>query len=152
MTPQEAQQFRALLEARGFKQVPKDHWIYSEGPSTHFIPPKPPASAKGNTLAQKLMVELKQASRDEESLDATDVESILESEDGKSVRWVSSTWIEPELVNLFVCSAGAEPITVIATHHGDRGVLERVSGPWKSFASAKKSFGKVREGWSDMTG
>lgn len=27
------------LEAAGFKEVPKDHWIYSEGASTHLLPP-----------------------------------------------------------------------------------------------------------------
>ena len=30
---------REKLEAAGCKEVPKDHWIYSEGASTHFLPP-----------------------------------------------------------------------------------------------------------------
>lgn len=40
----------ALLRARGVPMAPKDHWIYSEGSSTTFLPPTSRKSArKGST-------------------------------------------------------------------------------------------------------
>ncbi len=38
---QMAQTFRQQLEAAGFKTVPDNHWIYSEGPSIILIPIEP---------------------------------------------------------------------------------------------------------------
>jgi hypothetical protein len=138
------------LQEAGCKEVPKDHWIYSEGPSITLIQSRPPVPPYANTLAQRLMVELREARRDSQPLDATEVESLLEMDESEAVTWVASNWIEQELINIFICSAGTEPKTVIATHHGDRGVLQNFSGPWDSGESAKSSFGKVQEAWTDL--
>lgn len=145
------QSFKQKLEAAGFNEAPKDHWIYSEGPSISLIRSRPPVPPKANSLAKRLMVALKEARSDVQSLDATDVESFLEIEDGEAVAWVASNWIEQELINIFVCSTGAEPKTAIATHHGERGVLQNFGGPWDSVESAKSSFGEVPEAWTDLS-
>lgn len=147
--PQIKQTLNEKLEAAGCKKVPDDHWIYSEGASTHFLSRKLPPEP--NKLAQRLIVELTQSCRDEISVDATDVESMLDLDEGESITWVSSTWIEPELVNLFTCAEGQEPISVVATHHGDRGVLMRVSDAFETVAATKEYYGNVPEGWTDMT-
>jgi hypothetical protein len=85
------------------------------------------------------------------SLDASDVASLIElDEDAESVGWISSTWIEPRAVNLHICTIKGEPDNVFATEHGDRGVLVEINGPWSSIEEAKKSYGFVKEGWSDV--
>jgi len=40
MSDQPDNPFRRILAERGIKPLPADHWIYSEGPSTVFLPPK----------------------------------------------------------------------------------------------------------------
>lgn len=42
------------LEAAGCKEVPKDHWIYSEGASTHFsLPTSQPSESKASESTTK---------------------------------------------------------------------------------------------------
>ena len=151
------------------KQLPDDHWIYDEGASITFIAPTPgpraltsrpqpaaPGVAKGvrklrpNATATRLLEALHEARRDEEEMSGDEVPDVIELEDGESVEWVASTYANERLINLFVCRAEGEPATVLATEHGDRGVVQSVDGPWGSVEAAKASYGRVPEGWSDL--
>jgi hypothetical protein len=87
---QMATTLRQQLEAAGFKTVPDNQWIYSEGPLFILIPPRPSVPLKANTLAQRLLVELSQARREAHPVDATDVESLLEAKVGEAVTWAPS--------------------------------------------------------------
>jgi hypothetical protein len=162
---------RQLCEERGIKTAAPDHWIYSEGASATLIPtavsftepptaempakrtrkPKaPPPPAVWNSTAIKLRDALKEASRDGESISGDDVPDYIELEDTEAVEWVASTYIEPDLINLFVCRAVGEPETVLSCQHGSQGSVDLVDGPWATLKAAKTSFGRVREGWSDL--
>jgi hypothetical protein len=88
--------------------------------------------------------------RQDERISADDVGQLIELEHGEQVDWVSSTWMAPDLVNLFTCGTGAEPMTIVATRHGDRGVLVGIDGPWNSIDDAKNALGEAPEGWSDV--
>lgn len=162
---------KKVLKKHGIKTVPADHWIYSEGASATLLPtaielteqpaaekparrvrkPKaPPPPANWNSTAVKLRDALKEAGRDGESISGDDVPNYIELEDTEEVEWVASTYIEPSLVNIYVCRAQGEPETFLASQHGDEGALDLVDGPWASLKAAKASFGRVREGWSDL--
>ena len=151
------------------KQLPADHWIYDERASITFIAPSlgPGAlitrpqqaasdDAKGvgklrpNATAARLLEALHEARRDEEEMSGDEVPDVIELEDGESVEWVASTYANERLINLFVCRAAGEPATVLATEHGDRGVVQSAGGPWGSVEAAKASYGRVPEGWSDL--
>ena len=153
----------------GMNQVPDDHWIYDEGASITFIAPTPgpgslisrprkaaPGVAKGvgklrpNATATRLLEALCEAMRGNEAMSGDDVPDVIELEDGEEVEWVASTYAHEQLINLFVCRAAGEPETLLATEHGDRGVLQSVDGPWGSVEAAKASYGPVPEGWSDL--
>ena len=67
----------------------------------------------------KLRDALKEASRDGESISGDDLSSCIELEDTEEVEWVASTYMEPSLVNIYVCRAQGEPETFLASQHGD---------------------------------
>jgi hypothetical protein len=162
---------RKFCDERGIKTAAPDHWIYSEGASSTLIPtavgltepsaaempatrtrkPKaPPPPAVWNSTAIKLRDALKEASRGQESLSGDDIPGYIELEDTEEVEWVASTYIEPALVNIFVCRAAGEPVTLLSCQHGDRGSVDLVDGPWATLKAAKASFGRAREGWTDL--
>ena len=151
------------------KQVPDDHWIYDEGASITFIAPTPgpgslisrpkqaaPDVGKGvsklrpNATAKRLLEALHEACRSGEAMSGDEVPDLIELEEGEEVEWVASTYAHEQLINLFVCRAAGKPDTVLATEHGDRGVVQSMDGPWGSVEAAKASYGRVPEGWSDL--
>jgi hypothetical protein len=173
LTPEESKALFARWEANGFTNwAPADHWIYSEGASTTFVGSSPegiftpPDDAPTdeveykehinlcafNSTTRKIFNELKSYYLHcNHALDASDVASLIElDEDTENVGWISSTWIEPRAVNLYLCTVNGEPDNVFATEHGDGGVLVEINGPWLSIDDAKASYGFVEEGWSDV--
>ena len=103
-----------------------------------------------NATATRLLEALHEARRGTEAMSGDEVPGLIELEDGEEVEWVASTYAHEQLINLFVCRAEGEPETVLATEHGDRGVVQSVDGPWGSVRAAKASYGPVPEGWSDL--
>ena len=176
LTPEECkarwERMVANLAEHGFTEwAAPDHPIYSEGASTillgtaseciiepeeteideaehqHYV-----ECCELNSTTRKIFSELKSDYLHcNHSLEASDVTSLIElDEDAESVSWISSTWIEPRAVNLHICTIRGESDNVFATEHGDRGVLVEINGPWESVEDAKKSYGFVKEGWSDL--
>ena len=58
-----------------------------------------------------------------------EIPDVIELEDGETVEWVASTYANEQLINLFVCRVAGEPEAVLATVHGDRGIVQSVGGP-----------------------
>ena len=120
------------------KQVPDDHWIYDEGASITFIAPSlgpgalisrpqgaPPEGAgrvQANAAARRLLEALQEARRGEYAMSGDEVSDVIELEDGETVEWVALTYANEQLISLFVCQVAGEPVAVLATLHGDRGV------------------------------
>ena len=98
-----------------------------------------------NSAAKKLIEALKELVGREVSLSAEDIPGTADLDDKEHVNWVSSNWIEPEFLNLFVCSAPDSPDAVVLTRHGDRGILVGIGGPWLSVEGAKAGFGDAPE-------
>lgn len=72
-------------------------------------------------------------------------------EEGEGVEWVASTWIEPVLINLFVCKAPGAPDQVICTKTGDGGRLYGCGGTWDSIAEAKAAvLAQAMADWKEM--
>lgn len=147
------------------KQVPDDHWIYDEGASITFIAPTPgpgalisrpqpaaPGVAKGvgklrpNATATRLLEALHEARRGTEAMSGDEVPGLIELEDGEEVEWVASTCAHEQLINLFVCRAEGEPETVLATEHGDRGVVQSVDGAWGLWRPPRPLTGACQRG------
>ena len=150
------------------KQLPDD-WIYDEGASINFIAPSlgpdalisrpqgaPPSFVKGagrakvNATATRLLEALHVARRGEVAMSGDEVPNCIELEDRETVEWAASTYANEQLINLFVCRVAGEPEAVVATEHGDRGIVQSVGGPWGSVEAAKAAYGRVPEGWSDL--
>lgn len=154
------QRLKAIAEARGFKQVPDDHWIYSEGASSILVSEHSGGNdhegvaqllqPETSSLTKALMKALRTAQMDHEPVSADDVSNLIELKTGQTVNWVSSTWLEPQMVNLYACGVEGEKSTYIGTRHGDGGVLESIDGPWQTLEDAKASYEDVPEGWSDL--
>lgn len=142
--------FSEKLEAAGFKKVPNNHWIYSEGASIHLFMSRPTRIATANKVAERLLAEVRQIRDDCCCADAMEVESLLELDEGGSVSWVSSTWIHPKLVNIYNCKVADRSVSYVSTRREDRGLLAKVDGPWDSLADAKEYFGEAPEGWTDL--
>lgn len=142
--------FKNKLEAAGFKKVPHDHWIYSEGASIHLFMRPPSQPLKANKVAERLLVELRQIQDGGGCADVMELESLLELHEGESVSWVASTWIHPNLVNIYACKDADKSVSYVSTRQEDRGLLTKVNGPWNSLAEAKEFFGDAPEGWTDM--
>ena len=86
----------------------------------------------------------------EHAVSALDIEDLADRDAGEQVRWVSSTYVSHNLVNIFICSALNERDSVILTRHSDGGVMVGWEGPWNTVKSAKKAVRKVPEGWTDL--
>jgi hypothetical protein len=148
-----------------------DHWVDTESASITFVGSLPEGNIREpddqsfeqnnpveivarcclNSITSKIIDELKICYLYAEvSLNPEDVASLIElDEDAEKVDWISSTWIWPMAVNLYVCTVKGMPNNVFATEHSDGGVLININGPWKSVDDAKASYGFVEEGWTD---
>lgn len=102
------------------------------------------------TLLQQLQEELFSLVRNESSFGGPDFPIDTFLEEGQSVEWVSSCFIEGLLENIYCISAPDEPIVYISSSHSDGGVVVFHGGPWKSLDEAKEAHGNGEEEWSDI--
>jgi hypothetical protein len=79
-----------------------------------------------------------------------DLPDDLALEDGETVEWILSSFIDNHLVNIFRCQASGSVEGVIATFHGDGGILASTAGPWSSAEEAKLAVGEAPEGWTAL--
>lgn len=103
-----------------------------------------------NATARKLSEFLDQAITCESPLSADEIPRSVDLAVDEEIEWVSSTFINPHLVNIFVCTAPTEPIQVLLTRHSDGGVIVFLEGPWESVLDAKCDVGPAVEGWTDV--
>ena len=103
-----------------------------------------------NTTTQKLAKFLNDEIEAESSLSADDIPINVDLEVGEEISWAASTWIEPHLLNIFLCTTPTEPAQALLTRHGDRGVIVGLEGPWNSISDAKNGAGSAPEGWTDI--
>lgn len=82
-------------------------------------------------------------------IEALTLEDSLELEGNETLEWVSQTYRDHVMQNLYLLKIPNENEFVFITEHGDGGYLIGVSGPWDSIEQAKASI-RTKEGWTDM--
>jgi hypothetical protein len=103
-----------------------------------------------NSTAEKICNDIDEAKAFGTPVGASDIEYLADRDAGEKVRWVSSTYVSHNLINIFVCSALNQRDSVILTRHSDGGVMVGWEGPWDTVKAAKNAVGKAPEGWTDI--
>ena len=88
-------------------ELPGDHWIYDEGASITFIAP---------SLGPGALISRPQGAPP----------SAIKGAGTAKVNTMATRLLEA--LNLFLCRVAGEPEAVLATEHGDRGVVQSVGG------------------------
>lgn len=103
-----------------------------------------------NSATAKFLICVRQAIDSGYSIspDELPIEAGLDGEE--AINWVASTWIDPFLLNLFVCTSEGRREEVVASFHSDNGVVIRSAGPWDTLGEAKSALGFAPEGWTDV--
>jgi hypothetical protein len=102
------------------------------------------------TLLQQLQDELSSLVRSEYSFGGPDFPVDAMLDDGQSVEWVSSCFIDGLLENIYCVSAPNEPTVYISSSHSDGGVVVFHGGPWNSLDEAKSAHESGDEEWLDF--
>jgi hypothetical protein len=102
------------------------------------------------TLLKHLLEELSYLVEIEYSLSATDFPVDIQLEDGESVEWILSSFIDGLLENIYCVKCPNEPTSYISTSHSDGGVIVSHGGPWNSLDGAKAAYGIAEEEWTDV--
>ena len=71
------------------------------------------------------------------------------SEPPEDIQWLSSTFVAPYLVHIFVVIEADGSQGFLRVDCGERGVPVFTYGPFNSLAEAKRSVGEVRDAWTD---
>ncbi len=82
---------------------------------------------------------------------AADASSYVELDEAEDIRWVASTWIDPNMLYIFACISPVCQPEYLITYHSDGGFFAGWTGPWGSLIEAKQSVGEAPEGWTDTT-
>ena len=99
------------------------------------------------TLINRLIEEIERAVVQGSTFDVTSFPQETELEQGDSVEWVASTYIDPDMVYIYESkSIGIQP-GYFAAITSDGGVTVFALGPWDSLEEAKSNF-QAEEGWS----
>jgi len=102
------------------------------------------------SLQGRLLKELSSHIENEYDFGGTDFPVYTLLEDGEKVVWVSSSFINGFLENIYRVAGKGEPTVYISSSHSDGGVVVAAGGPWKFLGTAKKAFGYAEEGWTDV--
>jgi hypothetical protein len=103
-----------------------------------------------NATCEKLIEILTDSITDQICIDALELASSVDVDDGQELTWLASSFIDGTLVNIFFCEADGEDEQFINTLHADGGQLVGLTGPFLSYAEAKRDAGPAPEGWTEL--
>jgi hypothetical protein len=103
-----------------------------------------------NATCQKLMEVLTDGITDEIRIDAVELASSVDLDDGLELTWLAASVVGGTLVNIFFCEADGEDEQFINTQHAKGGQLIGLTGPFLSYAEAKRDAGPAPEGWTEV--
>ncbi len=103
-----------------------------------------------NATCEKLFEILNDGITDQIRIGALELASSVDLDDGQELTWLASSLIDGALVNIFFCEADGEDEQFINTLHVDGGQLVGFTGPFLSYAEAKRDAGPVPEGWTEV--
>jgi hypothetical protein len=103
-----------------------------------------------NTTCEKLFEILSDGISDQIRIDALELASSVDLDEGQVLTWLASACIDGALVHIFFCEADGEDEQFINTQHAVGGQLIGFTGPFFSYAEAKRDAGPVPEGWTEV--
>jgi hypothetical protein len=104
--------------------------------------------AMTNDTCQKLFEILTDGLADEICIGAEELASSVDLDEGQVLTWLASATMDGTMVHVFFCEADGEDEQFINTLHGDGGQLIGFTGPFNSYAQAKRDAG-LAEAWSE---
>lgn len=87
---------------------------------------------------------------DQMRMEAAELASGIDLDEGQELTWLASSGGGGARVHIFFCEADGEDEQFINTQHGDGGLLVGFSGPFQSYAEAKRDAGPVPDGWTEV--
>ena len=103
-----------------------------------------------NATCAKLFEILTDGITDQIRIDALELASSVDLDDGQELTWLASSLIDGAMVNIFFCEADAEDEQFINTLHVGGGQLVGFTGPFLSSDEAKRDAGPAPEGWTEV--
>jgi hypothetical protein len=105
-----------------------------------------------NPASQKLITILDDGVADEICISAAELADSVDLDPGQQLTWLASTWRARCQVHIFFCESDSEDDDeeFINTRHDERGRLLEFSGPFASYAEAKRMAGPTSEGWTEV--
>jgi hypothetical protein len=103
-----------------------------------------------NATCEKLFEILSDGITDQICINADELASSVDLDDGQELTWLASSFIDGALVNIFFCEVDGEDEQFINTQHSDGGQLIGFTGPFLSYAEAKRYAGPAPEGWTEV--
>lgn len=102
-----------------------------------------------NATCQQLFDILRDGVTDAICISATELACSADLDPGQELTWLASARIEGALVHIFFCEAEGEDEQFLLTQHGAGGLLIGFSGPYLSYAEAKRMAGQPSSGWTE---
>lgn len=87
---------------------------------------------------------------DQMHIEAAELASGVDLDEGQELTLLASSGGGGATVHIFFCEADGEEEQFINTQHGDGGLLVGFSGPFQSYAEAKRDAGPVPDGWTEV--
>lgn len=103
-----------------------------------------------NATCEKLIEVLTDGITDQIRIGAEELASSVDLDDGQELTWLASSFIDGAVVHIFFCEADGEDEQFINTLHADGGQLIGFTGPFLSYAEAKRDAGPAPEGWTEV--
>jgi hypothetical protein len=103
-----------------------------------------------STTCQQFLDILADGVADQICIDAAELASSVDLDAGQELTWLASTRINGTTVHIFFCEADGEEEQFINTQHGHGGLLIGCTGPFPSYAQAKRDAGPAPQGWTEV--
>jgi hypothetical protein len=103
-----------------------------------------------NATCHRLFEILADGVSDQIHIDAAELASSVDLDQGQELTWLASALIGGSTVHIFFCEADGEEEQFINTQHGHGGLLIGFTGPFRSYAEAQADAGPAPEGWIEV--
>ena len=98
-------------------------------------------------LCTRLLEELNDCIENERDFDCTIFPEDTRLEENEKVDWITQTFIEPHMINIYQVTDSKGSTNYISSDHGDGGIVVGAGGPWSTVTQAKNAYGEAPEGW-----
>jgi hypothetical protein len=103
-----------------------------------------------NATCHKLFEILSDGVADQICIGAEDLASGVDLDAGQQVTWLATAKVAGSTVHIFFCEAEGEDEQFVNTLHGHAGQLIDFSGPFRSYAEARREAAPASAGWTEI--